>query len=98
MPQLIFFGVLCAAVGFSVAWIRARDRVRWLEGKGAPRAADATDARNAADRTDRLERAMDAIALEVERIAEHQRFIGKVISERPNVPRAEAPPRVITPH
>ena len=36
-----------------------------------------------APRLDRLEQAVDAIAIEVERISEGQRFVTKVLSERP---------------
>ena len=42
-----------------------------------------------APRLDRLEQAVDAIAIEVERIAEGQRFVTKVMAERP----AQAPAR-----
>lgn len=42
--------------------------------------------------------ALDAIALEVERIAEGQRFTTKLLSERQDAGRISAPGRVITPH
>lgn len=58
----------------------------------APPAADP-------DRMDRMERAIDATALEVERVSEASRYLVKLLSnrsERPSLPaRAE---RVITPH
>lgn len=38
-----------------------------------------------APRLDRLEQAVDAIAIEVERISESQRFVAKVLAERPAV-------------
>ena len=43
-----------------------------------------------APRLDRLEQAVDAIAIEIERIAEGQRFVTKVMAERqqPNLPAA----------
>lgn len=44
-----------------------------------------------APRLDRLEQAVDAIAIEVERIAEGQRFVTKVMTERP----VAAPSRVV---
>jgi hypothetical protein len=49
--------------------------------------------------TAQLGQALDAIAVEVERISEGQRFTTKLLSERREgvVPPA-APPRVITPH
>lgn len=34
------------------------------------------------DRLDRIEQAVDAVAVEVERVAESQRFQGKLLSER----------------
>jgi len=42
-------------------------------------------------RLDRLETAVDAIAIEIERISEGQRFVTKVMTERPT-PRANAAP------
>lgn len=42
-------------------------------------------------RLDRLETAVDAIAIEIERISEGQRFVTKVMTERPT-PRAHAAP------
>jgi hypothetical protein len=51
-----------------------------------------------ADRLDRMERAIDATALEVERVSEASRYLVKLLSsraERPALPRVE---RVITPH
>ncbi len=42
-------------------------------------------------RLDRLENAVDAIAIEIERISEGQRFVTKVMTERPT-PRANSAP------
>jgi hypothetical protein len=73
-----FFGAL-AALAFSInaiarAWVaRGRDEARLLSETAAPLA----DARLA-----RLEQAVDAIALEVERISETQRFTTKLLSEQ----------------
>jgi hypothetical protein len=50
-----------------------------------PRAAPATD-----ERLDRIEHAIDAMAVEVERISEGQRFVTRLLSER-------APERVALP-
>lgn len=52
------------------------------------------------ERLERIERAVDVTALEVERIGEGQRFLTRALGERPaaDPARAEAPPRVITPH
>lgn len=84
-----FFGAL-ASLAFSVnaiarAWVaRGRDEARLLNETAAPLA----DARLA-----RLERAVDAIALEVERISEAQRFTTKLLSDQaaPRSPRTIPP-------
>ena len=44
-----------------------------------------------APRLDRLEQAVDAIAIEVERISESQRFVAKVLAERPAPAHAPQP-------
>ncbi len=43
-----------------------------------------------APRLDRLEQAVDAVAIEIERIAESQRFVTRILAERPR-PAANAP-------
>jgi hypothetical protein len=45
-----------------------------------------------ASRFDRLEQAVDAIAIEVERVSEGQRFVTKVLTERPGTVRQPAAP------
>jgi hypothetical protein len=40
-----------------------------------------------AERLERIERAVDSIALEVERISEGQRFVTKVLSDRGEIPK-----------
>ncbi|MEO7085861.1 MAG: hypothetical protein ABI442_16770 [Gemmatimonadaceae bacterium] len=49
------------------------------------------------DRLERMEQAIDSIAIEVERIAEGQRFTTKLLAERatgiPGAPNAASPPR-----
>lgn len=47
-----------------------------------------------APRLDRLEQAVDAIAIEIERVSEGQRFITKILAERPNT-AAPAPSQVL---
>jgi hypothetical protein len=54
-----------------------------------PREASGSTADTIAPRLDRLEQAVDAIAIEIERVAEGQRFVTKVMTERP----AQAPVR-----
>jgi len=89
-----------AAVFFGVAWWNARREleIRRELGHLAP-------GRQSAD-TSRLEQAVDAMAIEVERITEGQRFMTRLLAERGAAERAPrerpAPPgseaRVITPH
>ncbi len=68
-------GLLTTTAIATVAWFRARDR--------AVRAESALKyvSSGAAPRNDHLENAVDAIALEVERIAEGQRFVTKLLAE-----------------
>ncbi len=52
-------------------------------------------------RLQRLEHAVEAIAVEVERLGEGQRFVTKILTEKGSELRAELPSqrgRVITPH
>ena len=93
-PQLLMLasaGLFCSTVTFAGLWVRARERAlraeSLLEGMRMMGARDAMPA-------------LDAIAEEVERIGEGQRFITRIMSEQVN--RASVPaPRVsgsITPH
>jgi len=52
-------------------------------------------------RLERIEQAVDAIALEMERVGEGQRFVTKLLAERPaplSDPKSPQKERVITPH
>jgi hypothetical protein len=71
---------LIIAVAFPLAI--AYSRRIW---RGKPSAVTQTDA--IAPRLDRLEQAVEAIAIEVERVAEGQRFVTKVFAERPPQPQ-----------
>jgi hypothetical protein len=103
MPHRAIFALLtlsnvalfATTVTFIALWIRARER--------AIRAS--VDAKRQADPQsdiDRLVNAVDAIAVEVERISEAQRFTTKVLVERHDTAgvakRLSSPERVITPH
>jgi hypothetical protein len=46
-----------------------------------------------AERLERIERAVEAIAIEVERISEGQRFVTQLMSERPKPPSIGAGPQ-----
>ena len=80
---LLATGLLSAStIGFAVAWVRARERaIRAEQRAGVPDATLTQDA--GASRFDRLEQAVDAIAVEVEQMAEGQRFVSKLLGERP---------------
>ncbi len=87
------------SVGFAIAWWNARKELRLRREIHLQ-----LGVRPSAD-TRQLEAAVEAIALEVERLAEGQRFVAKVLSERSSVERSrERPggssgsPHVNTPH
>lgn len=68
-------GLLVTTVGFAIAWVRARERALRPRAE-PPRPSDVTLAN-----ADRLEEAIGAMALEVERIGEHQRFMTKLLAD-----------------
>jgi hypothetical protein len=86
-------GFAATTFGFAVAWIRARERAIRAEQRAAP--ASDGDAR-----FDRLEHAIEAMAVEVERMSEGQRFVSKVLAERVGQERdaGARAARVDTPH
>jgi hypothetical protein len=75
----IVFGTV-GAIGFPVA----RAFARRIE-KGSEVSSSLPPA--LADRLDRIERAVESVALEVERISEGQRFVTRLMSERPEAGR-----------
>ena len=94
-------GLFAATCGFAAAWVGARFGAR--SGARQALAADPRLAVSGPDhRFDDLMAAVDAIALEVERMAEGQRFTAKLLSERVErhgslpLPRREQ--GIITPH
>jgi hypothetical protein len=66
-----------AAVGFAVSWIRARERA--IRAEHERRILGDIQSR----RFDRLDQAVDAMALEVERIAEIERFAVQALGDAP---------------
>ena len=98
-----------AVVGLVVALVKSEKEVevrRGIARSGLDRSAPERGAvAHDADR-DRLEQSVEAIALEVERITEGQRFMAKLLAERsglgrPGEERSQIPgpaPRSITPH
>ena len=76
---LVIFGVL-GVVFFPLV----RAFARRIEGRGpapAPIPADVSA------RLERIERAVETVAIEVERISEGQRFVTKVLADRGEMPR-----------
>lgn len=69
-------GLLVTTIGFAIAWVRARERLLRLRAD-ITRPSDVTLAN-----AERLEDAIGAMALEVERIGEHQRYMTKLLAER----------------
>jgi hypothetical protein len=97
--------IVGAMLGMTVG--RDQERSRWESkigrsvvdnlGAGASRTVNAI---NPDSRDDRIEQAIEAIAIEVERVAEGQRFVTKLLAERgqPLPDRLAQPKQSITPH
>ncbi|HVT38063.1 MAG TPA: hypothetical protein VHE78_03400 [Gemmatimonadaceae bacterium] len=77
------------AFGGSTVFILARAVARRIEGKTQQPHALPGDV---AMRMERMERTLDSVAIEIERISENQRFLTKVLAERE---RSSLPPGVI---
>jgi len=97
MPHFMQLVALCGAglfastIGFAALWIRERDR--------ATRAESLLEGMRMMGAREGGSFALDAIAEEVERIGEGQRFLTRIMSEQAN--RAALPqraPGVTTPH
>jgi hypothetical protein len=97
MPHFMQLVALCGAglfastVAFAALWIRERDR--------ATRAESLLEGMRMMGAREGTSPALDAIAEEVERIGEGQRFITRIMSEYAN--RSALPPRApgtTTPH
>lgn len=58
--------------------------------RGSPRPTAGVVTTDIAPRLDRLEHAIDAIAIEMERVSEGQRFMTKIMAERPSSAPASA--------
>jgi hypothetical protein len=72
---LSFALAMCVCIPLAIGYAR-----RLWRGKPEARGAKPDDV---APRLDRLEQAVDAVAIEIERIAEGQRFVTKILAERP---------------
>jgi hypothetical protein len=71
---------LITVVGFagSTVFVLARAIARRIEGKGRASPALSSDA---AMRMERMERAIESVAIEVERISEGQRYLTRVLAD-----------------
>ena len=97
MQEMLAFqavGIVCMTTAF-IASLRFLRRYLELKHERALHAP----ADRLSDRLDRIESVVDATAIEVERIAEANRFIAKLLADRadPAKPLVR-PERVITPH
>jgi hypothetical protein len=94
---LIGVGMLCATTAMAVAGAWALGRARGLQDSASLRSTEA----DTHARIERMERHLEAVAEEIERLGEVQRFALKVIGDKV-VDAAEAARlphgRVITPH
>jgi hypothetical protein len=101
-PFLMFLGVAFFPVSITLTtlWFSARRRAAKAEAIVHELAiAPALRGERAGGSTEQLGQALDAIAVEVERISEGQRFTTRLLSERRDgVAGASTPPRVVTPH
>ena len=74
VPIAFFITAIIISIGFPLV----RGLVRRWERKSTPTALPS----DAADRLERIEQAIDAMSIEVERIAEGQRFVTRLMSDR----------------
>ena len=89
--EMVAFIVLVTTAGATISSI-ARAYIRRLELKSqSNRDREPTQLADE-ERLERIERAVEAVAIEVERISEGQRFVTRLLSERERAPAA-LPPR-----
>ncbi len=86
-------GLFTTTLLFAVLWIRARERA--LRAHFAQRGPESLT-----EDLTHLVQAVDAVAIEVERISEAQRYTALTLAQRANAGAGgkRAPERVITPH
>jgi DNA-binding PucR family transcriptional regulator len=78
-PELIPV-ILAALFAGSTVLILARAVARRIEGRAHPSTASFSP--EVSDRMERMERAVESIAIEVERVSESQRFLTKLLADR----------------
>ena len=82
----VAFFIMCAVIAIGVPLVRAF--TRRMDKRNAAVAGPDAETR---DRLERIEQAVDAIAVEVERISEGQRFTNQVMGEMRALPEGQAP-------
>jgi len=85
IPIVIFTMIPITVMGAPIARAIARRIERGVGGGGLPSSVP----NDIAARLDRMEQAIDAIAVEVERVAEGQRFTSKLLASRGEVGRPD---------
>src|SRR4051812_37466782 len=98
---LIPLGLICipCTAILTVLYVSARDRAKRAETLLDELVRSGVrSGRGGADGARRLEDAVDAIALEVERISEAQRFTTRILTERREPAPYSQPLRLVTPH
>ncbi|HUF26340.1 MAG TPA: hypothetical protein VMM18_05090 [Gemmatimonadaceae bacterium] len=91
VSRIIIVALVFGAIAISMLGMAWASRPRRAPGRGASTDSD--------ERLMRMENAIDAIAIEVERIAEAQRFTAKLMSDRlAALPDQRSGAGVITPH
>lgn len=98
-PEVIIVPVI---FGLPTIAFMVRSVLKHRERMAEMAARDLPSASALEERLARLEHTMDAIAIEMERVGEGQRFLTKVFAQQRELPSAGTtspnPPRVITPH
>lgn len=81
---IVFFAISATInVGLGIAWFRANLRVRRLERR--------EDRIQPDERAIHMERAVDALAAQVDQLASSQEFLNRVVAERRELPREVTP-------
>lgn len=97
MSEIVFLRALEMVIGTIAFLASMRFVQRFLELKHERRIPVATDGLQ--ERLERIESVVEATAVEVERIAEANRFMAKLLADRVGPPHlASSMERVITPH
>jgi hypothetical protein len=95
-PDIMVFQMFVIACGTTIFVVSLRSLMRYLETR---RQAPPDASHDLRVRLDRIERIVETTAIEVERIAEANRFMAKLLSDRSSIPTPiTQPERVITPH